>query len=142
MSTQQHDHPGGDTGSGGRSWHVADPTTGGERPMARKGGRSVRLVDDTVGAEKIDLHLNILQPGSEDGAPYHIHERAENVYYVLEGTLGLRLGDEEVHVEAGKAVFIPPELPHSVWNAGETEARLLEIYAPPGPDFVRLDQGE
>lgn len=129
------------TGTGGRPWHVSDPATSAERPMVREGARSLRLVDDTVGAEHIDLHLNILEPGSEEDSPYHIHERVENVYYVLKGTLGLRLGDEEVHVEAGNALFIPPQLPHSVWNAGDTEAHLLEIYAPPGPDFVRLDEG-
>jgi mannose-6-phosphate isomerase-like protein (cupin superfamily) len=125
-----------------RRARIIDPETSAERPMARKGGRSVRLVDELVGAETLDLHMNILQPGSKAGAPYHLHERAENVYFVLSGTLGLRLGEDDVQVEAGQAVYIPPGLPHAVWNAGDGEARLLEIYSPPGPDFVRLGEVE
>jgi mannose-6-phosphate isomerase-like protein (cupin superfamily) len=125
----------------GRAARIVDPETAAERPMARKGGRSIRLVDETVGAQTLDLHMNILEPGgSMEESPYHLHERAENCYFVLQGTLGLRLGDEVVEVPAGQAVFIPPTLPHAVWNAGDGEARLLEIYTPPGPDFVRLDQ--
>ena len=113
---------------------VVDPSTAPPRPMARPGGRSIRLVDATVGAETLDLHMNILEPGSRATAPYHLHSNAENVYFVLLGTLGLRLEGEDVFVDSGHAVFIPPGVPHSVWNAGETEARLLEIHAPPNAD--------
>lgn len=118
---------------------IVDPATAPPRPMVRKGGHSVRLVDERVGAQAIDLHLNILQPGSADDAPYHLHTNAENVYYVLQGRLGLRVEDRRMTVEAGQVVFIPPNVSHAVWNAGDGEARLLEIYAPPGADFVRLD---
>ena len=121
---------------------VVDPSTAPPRPMTRPGGRSIRLVDATVGAETLDVHMNILQPGSRATAPYHLHTNAENIYFVLEGRLGLRLEHEDVFVNAGQAVFIPPSIPHSVWNAGGTEARLLEIYAPPNADFVRLDTAE
>ena len=121
--------------------HVADPETSAPRPMARRGGRSTRLIDPSCGAQTLDLHLNILEGGgSRDEAPYHLHSNAENVYYVLEGRLGLRLEGEDRFVEQGQAVFIPPNLPHAVWNAGEGEARLIEIYAPPDADFVRLDE--
>lgn len=121
---------------------IADPENAPPRPMTRAGGRSVRLIDEGCGATTLDLHLNILEGGgSRDDAPFHLHTNAENVYFVLQGRLGLRLEDEDVFVEAGQAVFIPPDVPHAVWNAGEEEARLIEIYAPPGADFVRLDGG-
>ena len=126
-----------------REVFVADPATAAERPMSRKGGRSLRLVDDGCGAETIDLHLNILEGGGRRAdAPYHLHTNAENVYYVVQGRLGVRLEEEDLIVEAGRAVFIPPHVPHAVWNAGEEEARLIEIYAPPGADFVLLEGAE
>lgn len=122
---------------------VADPETAPERPMTRKGGRSVRLIDHGCGARTIDLHLNILEGGGRRAdAPYHLHTNAENVYFVLQGRLGVRLEDEDRIVETGNAVFIPPHVPHAVWNAGDEEARLIEIYAPPGADFVRLEGAE
>lgn len=126
-----------------REVFVADPETAPERPMARQGGRSVRLVDEGCGARTVDLHLNILAGGGRRAdAPYHMHTNAENVYFVLQGRLGVRLKDEDRIVEAGKAVFIPPHVPHAVWNAGDEEARLIEIYSPPGADFVRLEGEE
>jgi mannose-6-phosphate isomerase-like protein (cupin superfamily) len=121
---------------------VADPETSPPRPMARAGGRSVRLIDPECGAQTLDLHLNILEGGGNRAdAPFHLHTKAENVYYVLQGRLGLRLDEGDRFVEQGQAVYIPPGVPHAVWNAGEGEARLIEIYAPPGADFVRLDDG-
>ena len=121
------------------TYRVIDPETAAERPMTRKGGRSVRLVDETIGARTVDLHMNILEPSDEANSPYHVHERAENVYFILEGVLGARIGDDLVMVEAGQAVYIPPGLPHAVWNAGKGVARLLEMYSPPGADFVLVD---
>lgn len=122
---------------------VADPDTSPARPMTRRGGRSVRLIDPECGARTVDLHLNILEGGGDrDEAPLHLHTNAENIYYVVQGRLGLRLDGGDRFVEEGQAVFIPPHVPHAVWNAGEGEARLIEIYAPPGADFVRLDGGE
>lgn len=121
---------------------VVDSSTAPPRPMARPGGRSLRLVDAAVGAKTLDLHMNILQPGSRATAPYHLHTNAENIYFVLQGKLGLRTEGEDVFVDAGCAVFIPPGVPHSVWNAGGIEARILEIYAPPEADFVRLETTE
>ena len=124
-----------------RDVFVADPISAPERAMARKGGRSIRLIDSGCGAQTIDLHLNVLDGGGlREDAPYHLHTNAENVYYVLQGRLGLRLEGQDKIVESGQAVFIPPNVPHAVWNAGGDEARLIEIYAPPTADFVRLDE--
>lgn len=125
-----------------RTLTVVDLSTTSTRPMARPGGRSLRLVDAAVGAKNLDMHMNILQPGSRASAPYHLHTNAENIYFVLEGNLGLRTEDEDVFVDAGCAVFIPPGVAHSVWNSGQTEARILEIYTPPNADFVRLEPAE
>lgn len=125
-----------------RGVSIIDPSTALPRPMTRPGGRSIRLVDSGVGAETIDLHINILQPGSRATSPYHFHSVSENIYFVLSGTLCLRLEEEEVIVEAGHAVFIPPQVPHAVWNAGDSEARLLEIYAPPNADLVLVEPFE
>lgn len=122
------------------TYRVIDPRTAEERPMKRSGARSIRLVDETIGAKTVDLHMNILQPSTEEDSPYHVHERAENIYFILEGVLGARIGDELVMVQAGQAVYIPPGLPHAVWNAGDGEARLLELYSPPGPDFVMVER--
>jgi mannose-6-phosphate isomerase-like protein (cupin superfamily) len=63
-------------------------------------------------------------------APLHVHHADDEAWYVLEGELGFRLGDEEVVVEAGSAVMAPRGTPHTFWNAGDVEARYLLVMAP------------
>ena len=63
-------------------------------------------------------------------APVHIHHADDEAWYVLEGVLGFRLGDQEVEAAAGTAVFAPRSVPHSYWNARSTPARYLLIMTP------------
>jgi mannose-6-phosphate isomerase-like protein (cupin superfamily) len=63
-------------------------------------------------------------------APLHIHHGDDEAWYVLEGQLGFRLGDEDVLAGAGSAVLAPRGIPHTYWNAGEEEARYLLVMTP------------
>src|SRR5260370_4825698 len=62
-------------------------------------------------------------PGGPPGpprliAPPHLHRSDDEAWYVLEGTLRVRVGNEEVEARAGSAVFVPPGTPHTYWNPG------------------------
>jgi mannose-6-phosphate isomerase-like protein (cupin superfamily) len=63
-------------------------------------------------------------------APLHIHHGDDEAWYVLEGQLGFRLGDEDVLAGAGCAVLAPRGTPHTYWNAGPDEARYLLVMTP------------
>jgi mannose-6-phosphate isomerase-like protein (cupin superfamily) len=63
-------------------------------------------------------------------APLHVHHGDDEAWYVLEGELGFRLGDEELVVGAGSAVLAPRGTPHTFWNAGDVEARYLLVMTP------------
>ncbi len=101
-------------------------------------GTAERLVDDRLGASQVDLHVNTIRAGSAPG-PYHLHNEVENVYYVLEGRVLIRTGDEQREIGPGDVVFFPRGVPHSATNVGQDDARVIEIYAPTGPDFVELE---
>lgn len=100
-------------------------------------GRMIRLVDSEIGAERVDLHVNVLLAGSAPG-PYHLHTASENVYHVLDGRIRIRIDGVDHDAGPGDTVFIPPGVPHSATNIGEGDARLLEIYAPAKVDFVEV----
>lgn len=100
-------------------------------------GRMIRLVDPAIGAEQVDLHLNVILAGSAPG-PYHMHTSAENVYHVIDGLVRIRIDGVDHDAGPGDTVFIPPGVPHSASNIGESDARLLEIYAPARVDFVEV----
>lgn len=118
---------------------VVDPGTAPVGQLRNGRGSVIKLVDPRIGAENVDMHINTITAGSVPG-PYHLHERAENVYYVFSGEGLLRADGKSYPLSAGNVAFIPPGVPHSMSNVGETDLRLLEIYAPAGPDFVIVEE--
>jgi mannose-6-phosphate isomerase-like protein (cupin superfamily) len=71
-------------------------------------------------------------PARALGAPVHTHTREDEYSYILEGQIGVQIGDTEQVAGPGTLVFKPRGIPHAFWNAGDTPARLLEIISPAG----------
>jgi mannose-6-phosphate isomerase-like protein (cupin superfamily) len=65
-------------------------------------------------------------------APLHRHNREDEFTFVLEGRIGAMLGDDVVEAGPGDLVYKPGGQWHTFWNAGDTQARILEIIAPAG----------
>jgi hypothetical protein len=64
--------------------------------------------------------------------PPHSHSREQEVSYVLDGEIGLRIGADELLARPGSFVVKPPQTPHTFWNPGSRPAHVLEIIAPGG----------
>jgi len=60
-------------------------------------------------------------------APPHLHHRDDEAWYVLEGTLYIRVGDKDVEARAGSAVFVPRGTAHTYWNPGPGPVRYLLV---------------
>jgi quercetin dioxygenase-like cupin family protein len=58
-------------------------------------------------------------------AAAHVHPAQEERFQVLKGTLGFRLGREELVAGPGRLLTVPAGTPHRFWNAGETEAHFV-----------------
>ena len=65
-------------------------------------------------------------------APVHTHRHEDEYTYVLEGEVGVQVGDEVRVARPGDLVFKPRGIPHAFWNAGDAPARALEIISPAG----------
>jgi quercetin dioxygenase-like cupin family protein len=65
-------------------------------------------------------------------APMHTHEREDEYTYVLEGEIGVQIGEEVLVARPGDLVFKPRGVPHAFWNAADEPARALEIISPAG----------
>jgi mannose-6-phosphate isomerase-like protein (cupin superfamily) len=59
-------------------------------------------------------------------APLHKHPEDE-AWYVLEGTLAVRAGEQVHEVPAGGAVIAPGGTPHTFWNPRPDPARYLLV---------------
>jgi len=113
---------------------VIDVDRAPRQPLHKGRGTTIQLVNPAVGARHVDVHINELHPLAPLGN-YHVHRTAENIYVILTGRARMIVEGEERLAGPGQVVFIPPGVPHATGNAGDSPLRLVEIYAPPGPDF-------
>jgi quercetin dioxygenase-like cupin family protein len=72
----------------------------------------------------------------------HVHRHEDEYSYVLEGTIGARVGDQEIVAGPGSYVIKPRGLMHTFWNAGPGPARLLEVIAPSGFETYFIELAE
>jgi quercetin dioxygenase-like cupin family protein len=78
------------------------------------------------------LFETVFEP--ETGNRLHIHRREDEVGYVLEGALEIRLADQTVVVEAGSVAHLPKNVPHAIRNPLKTPSRYLFMTIPAGLD--------
>ena len=99
-------------------------------PIAGPGDRYTFLVTGDQSNGAYFVMEAIVPPGG--GPPPHIHHREQESFYVLEGTLDIRMGDQTVHASAGDFVHIPCGTVHCFRNNGDLLARQLLIFSPGG----------
>jgi mannose-6-phosphate isomerase-like protein (cupin superfamily) len=63
--------------------------------------------------------------------PKHLHETANELQYILEGTGTMWLGDKEVRVQPGDLVFIPKSTPHGGLKPDGAPFKSMAIKTPP-----------
>jgi mannose-6-phosphate isomerase-like protein (cupin superfamily) len=64
-------------------------------------------------------------------APLHVHHREDEGFWILEGELTFRIGDETVRAKPGAFVFGPRGVPHT-YRVDVGPARLLFVLSPAG----------
>jgi len=71
----------------------------------------------------------------------HYHPQTEEIYYILEGSGRIQVGEETADVGPGDAIAIPPGTGHQITNTGRTMLRFLCCCAPgyEHEDTVLLD---
>ena len=82
---------------------------------------------DTAGAYSM-IEANV----TGGGPPQHIHKAEEEAFYVLEGEVNIKIGEQTIRGTVGTFVVIPRGTVHTFWNAGPTPSKLLVIFSPPG----------
>ncbi len=73
--------------------------------------------------------------------PLHVHHREDEAFFVLEGRVRFRSGDEEVSGGAGTYVFLPRDVPHTFVVEGDGVAHMLTLLTPGGGERFFLDAG-
>ncbi len=111
------------------STHVIGPQDGAFVDLAGVGVRFLLDAGRTGGGFSLVEHP--IAPRTL-GSPVHTHAREDEWSFVLEGRVGLLIGDDELEAGPGDLVLKPRGVPHAFWNATDEPARFLEIISPAG----------
>lgn len=108
---------------------VVGPTDGHAIDLGGLGVRYLIRSEDTGGRFALVEHP--IAPRTL-AAAMHIHEREDEYSFVLEGRVGVQLGDEVLEAGPGDLVYKPRGQWHAFWNATDGPARMLELISPGG----------
>jgi putative monooxygenase len=97
-------------------------------------GTQLRLINADIGAEKVDVHLNRLNP-KEPGGRYHHHTNADNVYIVKKGQAQLIVEGTTYTIKEDDVIYIPAGQKHSLTNVSDEPFEIFEVYTPAGDQF-------
>jgi quercetin dioxygenase-like cupin family protein len=73
--------------------------------------------------------LNSFEPGQEHTP--HAHTDQDKLYFVLEGSGMVQVGDQTEHLSAGDAAFAPSGIVHSIRNPGPERFVVMAVLGPP-----------
>ncbi len=90
------------------------------------------LLDSEIGAPDGFVIAEWRDPGCPaEGpmpiAPLHLHRECDEAWIVLEGTLVVQNGDEELTVPTGAAAYVRRGTPHTFWNPSPEPCRYLLV---------------
>lgn len=94
-------------------------------------GASMRLIASATGTGgRYTVIEQITPPGW--GPPRHIHSSEDEIFYILDGSYELHVGDERRVVSAGASAILPRNIPHGFRNVASTSSRMVFVVAPSG----------
>jgi quercetin dioxygenase-like cupin family protein len=76
------------------------------------------------------------------GPPTHIHHFQDETFYVVEGELYFKVGEETLEVKAGDLAYIPRGVAHGYVNVKQEPVRGLGIFMPGGFDRFMDEVGQ
>jgi mannose-6-phosphate isomerase-like protein (cupin superfamily) len=131
---------GANEGTGGpRAPTVLRPGEG-EHIAAGASSLTLKATGETTGGT-LFMSDSVLAPGFP-GPPPHVHERLHDMFLVLEGTLTMRLGDEELQAGPGTFVCVPPGVVHTFANRSDAPVRFLNLNTPSGFEAYMRELGQ
>jgi sulfatase modifying factor 1 len=108
-------------------------------PACVRAGEGTKLDDAGNFTQKVSSEMSggayfifeaVLPPG--DGVQLHRHVNQDEVFYVLDGTFELQIGDDIYKVTKGDLGNLTKPVPHRMHNVGTTPAKALFTVVPGG----------
>lgn len=114
-------------------------------PAASRFDARTGALATVLGARKLGYNITAVPPGKR-AFPFHNHRVNEEMFFVLEGTGEIRLGEDVHPIRAGDVIACPAggrETAHQMVNTGSVELRYLAVSTKLSPDIAEYpDSGK
>ena len=100
-------------------------------PYVLLSGEGVAGFDASVKASRSSTggNLTMIESHTKGGAPWHVHTREDEYFYLLDGAILVHCGAEEFRAGPRSFVFLPRGVPHA-WDVDGDSATLLMMTVP------------
>jgi quercetin dioxygenase-like cupin family protein len=88
------------------------------------------LLESPPGSDRLGVALVTQPPGV--ATPLHRHTHEAEAFYLLDGRMDYRAGEEDYELYAGCFMYLPAGLPHAFRIRGDEPARFLAMVEPGG----------
>ncbi len=102
----------------------------GESPVIMGLMATFKLVTADSGGSHTVIETTV--PAGFAGPPAHLHRSMDEEFYVLDGELTVRVGDQAVTAARGAYAYVPRGDVHTFANCGDRPATFLDIVHPAG----------
>ena len=101
------------------------------RAYAMPAMRAVFKADGAETGDRYSISEWWVEPHSP-GPGAHSHEANDEIFYVIEGTASLLVGDRWIDAPRGSFFFIPAGTTHDFANRSDTRMGLFNVFVPGG----------
>lgn len=87
-----------------------------------------RLINGEESRAQLGASIVTQPPGI--ATPLHTHAHEAEAFYLLDGTLTYRAGEETFHLGVGDFIYLPLGVPHAFRITGDAPAKVLALTVP------------
>lgn len=101
------------------------------KPYMLRAGESVPACANGVKASTVSTSggFTLIESHTAGGAPWHVHTREDEYFYVVDGEIIVSCGKEEFQAGPRSFIFLPRGVPHS-WDVKSGKATVLMMTVP------------
>jgi uncharacterized cupin superfamily protein len=106
--------------------------------VAKRYDARMGFLAQSLGAQKLGYNITAVPPGKR-AFPFHNHHINEEMFFILEGSGEIRIGEARYPIRPGDVIACPPgdkQTAHQIINNSTSELKYLAISSKVSPEIV------